>query len=388
MCQIRTGMDLTFGAEHEAFRNEARSWLAEHVPSESLPSLQTAAGLRAHRAWEATMFADRWTAVSWPVEYGGRGLGVMEWLVFEEEYHRFRAPERVSRDGISHVAPRIFQHGTAEQKDRFLTPIAASREIWCQSSPGPEAGSDPGADPLAVRDPKGERWILNSRTMWARDGAVAQWCLGLFLTDPGAGRHGRWTCFLIALDAPGVTVRPVRQMDGGTGLAEISLKNVEVPDIQVLGPVGSGWSVAMSDPGNQHVVGLRSPDRVCEDAARLIDLFHERGAPSTAVDAVGHAYIDAQAFALHTYWTASKMSLGQLAGSGATCHEILHSVTTKAIRETAMELVGADGELLESGSIGEWLRGYRRPEYRTLSAIANEIQYNVVAEQLLGLPED
>jgi alkylation response protein AidB-like acyl-CoA dehydrogenase len=386
MCQIRSGMDLTFGADHEAFRREARSWLAAHVPSEPLPSLQTAAGFEAHRAWEATMFADRWSAVSWPIEYGGRGLGVMEWLVFEEEYHRARAPERVSQNGISLLAPSLFEYGTAAQKDRFLLPIAAGEEIWCQSWPEPDTGSDLVAvRSRAVRNPKGDSWILNGQKTWANGGAFAQWCFGIFLTDPDAGRHGGWTYLLIAMDAPGVTVRPIRQMDGEAGLAEILLDDVEVPDIQVLGQEGSGWSIAMSNPGNERVFGLRSPARSTEAAARLIDLFDQRGAPPTAADAVARAYIDAQALALHTYWTASKIALGQPAGPEASCNKIFRSETNLAIHETAMALLGPDGELLEAGSPGEWLSGYPRALSGPLNAVTNEMQCNVVAEQLLGL---
>jgi alkylation response protein AidB-like acyl-CoA dehydrogenase len=388
MCQIRSGMDLTFGAEHEAFRREARSWLAAHVPSEPLPSLQTATGFEAHRAWEATMFADRWSAISWPVEYGGRGLGVMDWLVFEEEYHRARGPERLSQNGISLLAPSLFEYGTAAQKDRFLLPMAAGEEIWCQSWPAPDASSDRvSLRSRAVRNPKGDSWILNGQKTWASGGAFAQWCFGIFLTDPDAGRHGGWTYFLIAMDAPGVTVRPIRQMDGKAGLAEIFLDDAEVPDVQVLAHEGSGWAITMSNPCNKRVFGLRSPARSTEAAARLIDLFDQRGAPPTAADAVAHAYIDAQAFALHTYWTASKIALGQSAGPEASCNKIFLSETSLAIHETAMALLGPDGELLEAGSPGEWLNGYPSALSRPLNAATNEIQCNVVAEQLLGLPK-
>jgi alkylation response protein AidB-like acyl-CoA dehydrogenase len=380
-------MDLTFGAEYEAFRREARSWLAGHIPSEPLPSLQTAAGFDAHRAWEATMFADRWSAVSWPVEYGGRGLGVMEWLVFEEEYHQARAPERVSQNGISLLGPRLFEYGTAAQRDRFLLPMAAGEEIWCESWPAPEAGGDLVAvSSGAVRNPKGDSWILSGQKAWTSGGTFAHWCFGVFLTDPGAGRDRGWTYFLIAMDAPGVTMRPIRQVDGGAGLAEIFLENVEVPDIQVLGHEGSGWSIALSDPGNQQAFGLRSPARSSEAAARLIDLFDQRGAPTTAADAVAHAYIDAQALALHTYWTASKIALGQAAGPEASCNKIFLSETSRAIHETAMALLGSDAEVLEAGSPGEWLHRYPGAISGPLNAVTNEMQCNFVAEQLLRPP--
>src|SRR6202041_2831063 len=123
MCQIRDGMDLTFDAAHEAFRDEVRAWLEAHVPTEPLPSLDTATGFAAHRSWEATLFADRWSVVSWPAEYGGRDAGIMEWLIFEEEYFRARAPKRVSQNGIFLLAPAMLGYGTAAQKERFLLPM-------------------------------------------------------------------------------------------------------------------------------------------------------------------------------------------------------------------------------------------------------------------------
>ena len=135
-------MDLTFSPEQEAFRAEARAWLAAHVPADPLPSLDTAEGFEAHRAWERTMFEDRWSVVSWPVEYGGRDVGIFEWLVFEEEYYRARAPKRVSQNGIFLLAPTMLEYGTAEQKARYLPPMAAGDEIWCQGWSEPDAGSD------------------------------------------------------------------------------------------------------------------------------------------------------------------------------------------------------------------------------------------------------
>ena len=151
--KIRCAMDLTFSAEHEAFRAEARAWLAAHVPADPLPSLDTAEGFEAHRAWERTMFEDRWSVVSWPAEYGGRDLGIFEWLVFEEEYYRARAPKRVSQNGIFLLAPTMLEYGTDAQKARYLPPMASGDEIWCQGWSEPDAGSDlAGIRSRAARD--------------------------------------------------------------------------------------------------------------------------------------------------------------------------------------------------------------------------------------------
>ena len=374
-------MDLTFDAEHEEFRAEARAWLRAHVPHEPLPSLDTAAGFEAPRAWEPALFSDRWSVVSWPIEFGGRGVGI------EEEYYRARAPKRVSQNGIFLLGPTLLEYGTPAQKERFLPPMASGEEIWCQGWSAPDAGSDLAAiRSRATRNAGGDGWLLNGQKTWASRGAFADWCFGIFRTDPQAERHRGLTYFLVAMDAPGVTVRPIPQIDGETGFAEIFFENVEVPDAQVLGDEDAGWSVAMSTAGSERGLSLRSPARYTKAAARLIDLFDQRGAPPMAADAVARAYMDAEAYRLHTYWTASQVARGHAVGPEASCNKIFWSETDVQIHETALALLGPEAELLESGSPGEWLDGYLFSLAGPIYAGTNQIQRNVVAERLLGLP--
>jgi alkylation response protein AidB-like acyl-CoA dehydrogenase len=387
MCQIRNAMDLTFDVAHDAFRAEARAWLAAHVPAEPLPSLGTVAGFAAHRAWEATLFADRWSVVSWPTEYGGRGVGIMEWLIFEEEYYRARAPKRVSQNGISLLAPTMLEYGTPAQKERFLPPMASGAEIWCHGWSEPDAGSDLTAiSSRAVRNGSDDGWLLTGQKTWASRGAFAEWCFGIFRSDPDVERHHGLTYFLVSMDSPGITVRPIPQIDGETGFAEIFFDNIEVPDTQVLGAVGAGWSVAMSTGGSERGLSLRSPARSTEAAARLITLFHQHGRPPAAADAVARAYIDAEAYRLHTYWTASKVTQGRGVAPEASCNKIFWSETDVSIHETALALLGPEAEILGAGSPGEWLDGYLFALAGPIYAGTNEIQRNVVAERLLGLP--
>jgi len=380
-------MDLTFSADHEAFRAEARAWLAAHVPSDPLPSLDTPDGFESHRVWERTMFEDRWSVVSWPTEYGGRDLGILEWLLFEEEYYRARAPKRVSQNGIFLLAPTMLEYGTEEQKARFLPPMASGEEIWCQGWSEPDAGSDlAGIRSRAARTAAGDGWVLDGQKTWASRGAFADWCFGIFRSDPEAGRHRGLTYFLIPMDAPGVTVRPIPQIDGETGFAEIFFDQVEVPDAQVLGEVGAGWSVAMATAGSERGLSLRSPARYTEAAGRLLDLYAAHGSPSSATDAVATAYMHAEAYKLHTYWTATKVRHGHAVGPEASCNKIFWSETDVAIHQSALDLLGTDAELLESGAPGEWLDGYLFSLAGPIYAGTNEIQRNVVAERLLGLP--
>ncbi|MHB8220008.1 MAG: acyl-CoA dehydrogenase family protein [Acidimicrobiales bacterium] len=397
-------MDLTFTPAQDAFRAEARSWLEAHVPPPaSLASLDTGAGFQQHRAWERTLAADRWSVVSWPAEYGGRDVGIVEWLVFEEEYYRAGAPRRVSQNGIFLLGPTMLAYGTPEQKSRFLPPMASGEEIWCQGWSEPDAGSDlAGIRSRAVRagggssGETGPGWRLTGQKTWCSRGAFADWCFGIFRTDPDAERHRGLTYFLVPMDAPGVTVRPIAQLDGETGFAEVFFEDVFVPDAQVLGEVGEGWSVAMSTAGSERGLSLRSPARFTEAAERLVALLAGTS-PGNGVgddgglsDSVARAYIDAEAYRLHTYWTASRVADGHPVGAEASCNKIFWSETDLAIHATALSLLGPDAELLSDDGTGfcpsDWLDGYLFALAGPIYAGTNEIQRNVVAERLLGLP--
>ncbi|MFM8381147.1 MAG: acyl-CoA dehydrogenase family protein, partial [Actinomycetota bacterium] len=241
-------MDLTETEDEAAFRREARTWLQSYVPTDPLPSFDTAEGFALHRAWERTLYDGRWSAVSWPEEYGGRGADYIEWLIFEEEYYRSGAPGRVNQNGIFLLGPTIMEVGTAEQKARFLPTMASSEIVWAQAWSEPNAGSDlAGIASKATRD--GDDWILNGQKIWASRAVWADWCFGIFRTEPSAGRHRGLTFILCPLDAPGITVRPIAQLDGDTGFAEIFFDDVRVPVENTLGPENQGWSGAMATAG-------------------------------------------------------------------------------------------------------------------------------------------
>jgi alkylation response protein AidB-like acyl-CoA dehydrogenase len=388
-------MDLRFTPAQEEFRAEARHWLAANSPAPgSLPSLDTPDGFEAHRAWEQAMFADRWSVVSWPEEFGGRDVGILEWLIFEEEYWRIQAPVRVSQNGVFLLAPTMFEFGTDAQKARFLPPMASGEEIWCQGWSEPDAGSDlAGIRSRAERSPDDDGWLLTGQKTWASRGAYAEWCFGLFRTDPGVERHRGLTYFLMAMDSTGVTVRPIPQIDGEPGFAEIFFESVFVPDSQVLGGVGQGWSVAMATAGSERGLSLRSPARYTEAASRLVSLYAERldrdpARAARSADAVAQAWMDAEAYRLNTYWTASRVLAGGTVGPEASANKIHWSETDLAIHRTALGLLGPEAELTGGGGVAgnPWLDGFLFALAGPIYAGTNEIQRNVVAERLLGLP--
>jgi alkylation response protein AidB-like acyl-CoA dehydrogenase len=372
-------MDLEFDEATSAFRAEVRAFLREHVPAPPLPSMDTPAGFAAHREWEHTLADARLSVVSWPTEFGGRDAPLTQWVVFEEEYFAAQAPLRVSQNGIFLLAPTLFAHGTPEQLQRILPPMARADEIWAQAWSEPEAGSDlAGVKSRAVRADGG--WLLSGQKTWSTRATYADRGFGLFRTDPEAERHRGLTYFMFDLRAHGVTVRGIPQLDGEPGFAEIFLDEVFVPDEDVLGGVGEGWQVAMSTASNERGLSLRSPGRFLAAADRLIAAAD--GLDDTALtDRVVDAWIGARAYQLHTWATVTRLNAGGELGAESSVGKLFWSQLDVALHETALDLLGARGELA-----GDWMAGYLFSLAGPIYAGTNEIQRNVVAERLLGLP--
>lgn len=378
-------MNLDHSPEVEAFRAEARDWLRSHVPARPLPSLETGEGFAAHREWEALLHADRWSAVSWPEEYGGRGADIERWLVFEEEYWAAGAPGRVSQNGISLLAPTLFDHGTPAQRARVLPPMAGGEVIWAQAWSEPESGSDLASlSSRAVRTEGG--WLLHGQKTWSSRAAFADRAFGIFRTDPGAPKpHQGLTYLMFDLRAPGVTVRPIGRLDGKPAFAELFLDGVFVPEEDVIGEPGQGWRIAMSTTGNERGLTLRSPGRFLAAADRLTRLWHEQGDPAdTALrDRVADAVVGARAYELFTWTGASRFAAGERIGAESSLNKVFWSQYDIALHETALDLLGADAELADGEWAEPWLFSLAGPIY----AGTNEIQRDIIAERLLGLPK-
>ena len=385
-------MDLSYTAEEEVFRGEARDWLAANVPAEALASFDTAAGFEQHRRWEATLYEGRWSAVSWPVEYGGRGANYIKWLVFEEEYYRAGAPGRVNQNGIFLLGPTIMEVGTEQQKASLLPRMAAGQDIWCQGWSEPNAGSDlAGIRSRAVLTDDGSAWILTGQKTWCSRGAFADWLFGIFRTDPNAERHRGLTFILVDLRTPGVTVRPIPQLDGETGFAEIFFDDARVSTMNTLGEVNQGWRVAMATAGFERGVSLRSPARFTQTAARLVDLYRRRGHDVRTRAEVTAAWMDAEAYRLHTYMTVSRLLDGtSVIGAEASLNKIFWSEMDLKMHQTALRLLGHQA-LLQTAAPDAvdhagWLDGYLFSLSGPIYAGTNEIQRNVIADQVLRLP--
>ena len=376
-------MHLDYTPEQQAFRAEVRAWLEAHVPKTPLASFDTAEGFEAHRAWEGELNAGRWSAVTWPEEYGGRGLDLIRWLIFEEEYWRAGAPGRVGQNGVFLLAPTMMEYGTPEQKARFLPKMASGEEIWAQAWSEPQAGSDLAAV-RATAKLENDHYILNGHKIWSSRAVYADWAFGLFRTDPASERHRGLSLILFPLKAEGVRVRPIPQIDSEAGFAEIFLEGARAPVANRLGGEGEGWNVCMATAGFERGLMLRSPARFQATAARLVALAKRSQPDATQQAAVLQAVMDAEAYALSIYATASRLIAGGAIGPEASCNKVFWSELDVALHRAALSLKGARAELFDAGD--PWLDGYLFSLAGPIYAGANEIQRNIIAERVLGLP--
>lgn len=323
--------------------------------------------------------------MSWPQEYGGRGVDIEHWLVFEEEYWAAGAPGRVSQNGINLLAPTLLDHATDEQRARVLPSMASGEVIWAQAWSEPESGSDLASlKSRAVRTEGG--WLLSGQKTWSSRAAFADRAFGIFRTDPDAPKpHQGLTYLMFDLRAPGVTVRPIGRLDGKPAFAELFLDEVFVPDADVIGEPGQGWRIAMSTTGNERGLTLRAPGRFLAAADRLVDLWRASGDPAdTALrDRVADAVVGARAYQLFTWANASRFAAGETIGAESSLNKVFWSQYDIALHESALDLLGPDAELADGEWAEPWIFSLAGPIY----AGTNEIQRDIIAERLLGLPK-
>jgi len=269
--------------------------------------------------------------------------------------------------------------------------MARCDDVWAQGWSEPNAGSDMAAIRASARI-EADEFVINGQKTWASRAAFADWLFGIFRTDPDSKRHHGLTFILVPLDSPGINVRPISQLDGETGFAEVFFDEVRVPRKNQLGELGGGWRVAMATAGFERGLMLRSPARFQATAARLVDLYrrHADECDSALRDAVVRAWTSAEAYCLNTYATASRLIEGGSIGSEASLNKIFWSEMDMGMHETAMAILGARAELLPhapaAGDVGDWLDGFLFSLAGPIYAGTNEIQRNVIAERLLGLP--
>lgn len=382
-------MHLDYTDQQRAFRQEIRTWLQEHVPAQPLESFDTEQGFAQHREWESTLHSGNWSMVTWPQELGGRGCDLIEWLIFEEEYYRAQAPMRVNQNGIFLLGPTLMEFGTEEQKKRFLPRMARGEDVWAQGWSEPGAGSDMAAIRCsAVRDK--DHYVINGQKIWSTRAVWADWLFGLFRSDPASERHHGLTFVLVPLNTPGITVRPIRQLNGLTGFAEIFFDDVRVPVENRLGQEGAGWHVAMATAGFERGLMLRSPARFQDTARRLVELYRKYQASAdgdrSIRESVVKAWADAEAYTLSTYATASRLLKGGRIGAESSTNKVFWSELDQNMHELAMRILGSRAELADDPEAAVWLDGFLFAQAGPIYAGTNEIQRNIIAERMLGMP--
>jgi alkylation response protein AidB-like acyl-CoA dehydrogenase len=385
-------MDFDYPPEAEAFRHEFRAWLDEHLDaglsSTGISWSESPDALERMRTWNRKLADAGYGAIAWPVEYGGRGAGVMEQVVFAEELHRAGAPGTLNPIGISNIAPSIMQHGTEEQKRRFLPPMLRGDEIWCQGFSEPNAGSDLASlQTRAVAD--GDDFVLNGQKVWNTFGNVADWCELLVRTDPDAPKHKGISCLLVDMRLPGVEVRPLVTITREREFNEIFFTDVRVPRSALLGPENEGWRVAMTTLTHERggVASLHlAVRRKIGDLLELARTTPRGDAGAAAADdpvirqSLARLYIEGEYLKLLSDRAVSGLLHGREAGPETSLAKLVWTECENHIAEVAGQVLGP------AANSGRW--GRDRVYVRALSIAGGttQVNKNIVAQRVLGLP--
>jgi alkylation response protein AidB-like acyl-CoA dehydrogenase len=396
----RTGeervVDLKFSAAQEAFRAELRAWLAAHAPSATDEFASLADEVAFLRGWQRRLAAAGWVGIHWPEAYGGRGAGVVENYVFQEEMAAARAPEVVGRIGVNLVGPTLIAHGTEDQKRRFLRPILPADEIWCQLFSEPGAGSDLAA--IRTRaERRGDGWVVNGQKVWTSYAQFARWGILLARTDPSAPKAKGISYLIVDMTAPGVTVRPLRQMTGSDEFNEVFLEDVFVPREHLVGPEHDGWRIANTTLTHERGT---SPRQLVIQRMLLGDLVRLAregvgGAAPAARDArvrqrIAQHWIEIEITKLNNWRTLTRIERRQPLGAEASFVKLFWSEMSQRMHDTLMDVLGPDGLVWQPGpravAGGRLTRSFLYYRAASIFAGTSEIQRNILAERVLGLP--
>jgi alkylation response protein AidB-like acyl-CoA dehydrogenase len=395
-------MDLRYTAQEERFRAELRGWLEGAVPS--LPDKPPADDWPARRTydthWQRLLFDAGWAGVDWPKEGGGRGAGPVEQLVYAEELARAHAPYvGVNFVGLLHAGPTIAVEGTPAQRARYLPPILRGEEVWCQGFSEPDAGSDLASlRTRAVRD--GDQYVVNGSKTWTSHAEVADLCELLVRTGPEDSRHRGITWLAVPMDTPGIEIRPMRTIAGTTEFAELFFDDVRVPVANRLGEEDDGWRVAMVtlsfERGTAFVGELLSSVELLRS---LRDVAAQQGAPAAVTARIGHLGAELDALWALTRRNVSQAARDGVPGIGGSVFKLAFSELRQRLGDLGLELAGSAGLSWDELAGGPWSAAAGGPGNaelvdtwvnsfsRTIAAGTSQIQRNIVAERILGLPK-
>jgi alkylation response protein AidB-like acyl-CoA dehydrogenase len=387
-------VDLGFTPEEEAFREEVRTWLDANLPlgwrQDGKGGYRDEEDTELQREWQRKLFEGGWLKLGWPKEAGGRGATPVMQAIYQEEMAKAGAPGILGRLGVTLLAPTLLAHGTDWQKETYIDRILSGELIFCQGFSEPDAGSD-----LAGLRTKAERregkWVLNGQKTWSSGAHYSQKSFLLARSDANAEAHRGIGFFLVDMDQPGVEVRRIKQMTGGGEFCEIFLSNAAVEDRDVVGQPGDGWKIAMTVFGFERG-GLAQAARFERAVAELATLARDRGAGSDATmrQRIAQAQIEAHVFRLIGLRNLTKAQHGQAPGPEASVTKLFWSEMDKRLQETAIGVEGMYGALAPESAMaiedGRWQYGWMWAQAETIYAGSSEIQRNIIAERVLGLP--
>ncbi len=381
----------------EEFRREVRGWLRTHLTGEFAALRGRGGPGREHEAhaerlaWERHMAAHGWTCVGWPKEYGGRGANLEEQVAFHEEYALADAPARVGHIGEQLLGPTLIAFGTPAQRARFLPRIVAVDELWCQGYSEPDAGSDlANVRTRAERD--GDSWVVTGQKVWTSGAHEADWCFVVARTEPGSTRHHGLSYLLVPLDAPGVEIRPIVQLTGTSEFNEVFFDGARTDAGHLVGAPGDGWKVAMATLGFERGVStLGQQVGFRRELEAVIDLARRNGAAADPLvrDRIARAWTGLETIRFNALRMLSGVAAGA-PGPEASINKIFWATWHRELGELAMDVCGAGGMLAagEPYDLTDWQRLYLFSRADTLYAGSNEIQRNIIAERVLGLPKE
>jgi alkylation response protein AidB-like acyl-CoA dehydrogenase len=361
-------VDLRDSPEEAAFRSEVRAWLEANLPAGD------------PREWSRKMYDAGYVGLTWPTEYGGRGAPYSHQAIVLEEFARAEAPTHIGVIGLGMAGPTIMAHGTEEQKQRYLSKILSAEEIWCQGFSEPDAGSDLSAVRTRI-DVHDDKFVLNGQKVWSSFAHIADHCILVGRSDPESQRHAGLTYLIVDMKAPGVEVRPLRQITGEAEFNEIFLSDVEVPPENLLGEIGGGWQVAMTTLLHERgTLGFALSGVLAAQVGRLVALAKNRGVDDPILrDRIATEWIELQALKLTNERSLTKLMQTGIPGPEGSGAKLHWSEQNQRLTKLAMEI-------LEGEDDGYWRHQQLRSRGNTIEAGTSEILRNIIAERVLGLP--
>ncbi len=390
-------MDLQLSPQHLAFRDQLRAWLGANMRRPWHEELRDPGAtedrlMELRRAWQRKLYEAGYLGMSWPKEWGGRGAGEVEKAIFEEEMARADAPTILNTLGIGLLGPALIHHGSEEQRRRFLPPMLAGDEIWCQGFSEPGAGSDLAAlRTTATID--GDVFVLNGQKIWTTFGPWADWIFVLARTD-SKDRYGGISFILCKLDTPGVSVRPLRQMTGESEFGEVFFEDARVPRENLVGQIGEGWRIAMTVLAYERgALSLAAAARFGRDLDALAATCKELGRTDAAVrEKLGRLVVENEVMRANGIRTLANFADGKSPGPESSIEKIYWSEFDKRFRDAALDILGPGGQLLRSSPDArpdvDWAREFLWSRAGTIYSGSSEIQRNIISKRVLNLPQD